>query len=223
MHVTGETLPALEFLSATSTTNRLQCHLDMEDPFVLWKKALENGSKVKIELKEQFWGGVYGSLVDTMGFEWSFSKKRAEDSKHPLMGVYAYIISSDCENHIEWIQRVFEGGMKAQFRHVDTKKVMHCDIAFSGGRVMICDASCGPSQEKESEASGGESGTTSKVFVQVICRDPDEIWKRAMVEGASEVVELKRQYWGGYFGSFRDPYGVQWCVMKSFEPSGSTC
>lgn len=220
VHVMGETLPALKFLSATPMTNHLLCHLEMDDPYVLWKKALDNGSKVKMELEKQFWGGEYGSLVDPMGCEWSFSKKRAEDSKPPATGIYAYIVSSQCEKHIDWIQRIFEGEVKNLYRHMDTKKVMHCDIAFSGGRMMICDAACGPNEGNCSEPNKDGKGlppTQPNVMVQVVCKDPDSIWKRAMAEGATVVEELKMQFWGGYFGCLKDPYGVHWGMMKSCE------
>ncbi len=230
MQVAGETHPALNFLSSPPVTNHLICHLKMDDPYPLWKKALENGSKVKVELKRQFWGGVYGSLVDKMGAEWSFSEKESSESECPVMGIYSYIVSTHCEKQIEWIQRVFEGGIKAMFRHTESKKVVHCEIVFSGGRVMICDAMCGPDQENctssqsapESEGNVDAAAmTTPTVVVQCHCSDPDPIWSRAMAEGAVVVEELKRQYWGGYFGCFNDPYGVRWSVLKADECCGT--
>ena len=45
--------------------------------------------------------------------------------------------------------------------------------------------------------------------------DPDEIWKKAMASGATQIAELKTQFWGDYYGSFKDPYGFEWAVVKA--------
>ena len=45
--------------------------------------------------------------------------------------------------------------------------------------------------------------------------DPDEIWKKAMASGATQIAELKTHFWGDYYGSFKDPYGFEWAVMKA--------
>lgn len=217
VHLTGETIPALNTLARTAHTNRLQCHMELADPHAAWAKALSNGATSKIELKEQFWGGLYGSVVDKMGFEWSFSNVRPEEdekSKSGMPGIHAYILTRDGDAHIEWIQRVFEGEVKLIYRNQETKKVMHCDIVLSGGRLFLADSSCGPEGDHASKTSGDGKSST-KVMVHITSRDPDPIWERAMSDGAEQVVELKKQFWGGYFGCFRDPYGVQWAVLKS--------
>ena len=217
VNVVGETPPSLDFLSAPSSTHLL-CHLELDDPYPLWKKALENGSTVKLALEVQFWGSVYGSLVDKMGVEWSFSKKTSKEEKAPAEGIFAYVVSPNCEEHIEWIQHVFEGEIKTLFRHMTSRKVVHCDLSFRVGRLMICDASCGPNQANGASQKTGKEGVAgggaSSVVVHVHCSDPDPLWKRAMATGAVQVEELKKQYWGGYFGCLKDPYGTTWGLLK---------
>ena len=46
------------------------CHLNVEDPADIWKRAVEGGAKVVVELEKQFWGDLYGSFLDPYGYEW---------------------------------------------------------------------------------------------------------------------------------------------------------
>ena len=50
------------------------CHFNMtneEDAKVVWKKALDSGAKVAVDLKLQYWGGLHGVVVDPFGYSWS--------------------------------------------------------------------------------------------------------------------------------------------------------
>ena len=54
---------------------------DEETASDLWKKALEQDAKPIMELGVQFWGDVYGSFRDPLGYTWALSaphKKPAE-------------------------------------------------------------------------------------------------------------------------------------------------
>lgn len=52
------------------------------------------------------------------------------------------------------------------------------------------------------------------VVLHVCLEDPDMVWKKAMAYGCEQVTELKQQFWGGYYGCFRDPLGVKWGIIK---------
>ena len=43
--------------------------------------------------------------------------------------------------------------------------------------------------------------------------DPGSVCKKTVANGATQVVELKTQFWGDYYGAFKDPYGFEWVVM----------
>lgn len=203
-------LPKLEHLGKTDKTTRLICHLEYPDPHSAWKKAQEKGAKTAIELKEQFWGELYGVMKDVMGYEWSVSKVKVEDNPSSV-GITPHILSPDCEAHTEWIQKVFGGEVKERFRTPESKKMMHCRMSFNGGQLFLCDKSCGPNTEC---AANGDKAS-DVVILHVSLPDPDVVWGKALNNSATEIVELKKQYWGGYYGSFRDPFGVQWGIMKS--------
>ena len=37
----------------------------------IWKRAMENDAMEIVALKKQFWGAIYGSFRDPLGFEWA--------------------------------------------------------------------------------------------------------------------------------------------------------
>lgn len=208
----GTTDPFLQPLAVSGKVQHLMCHLTLPDPYPLWEKLIKNGADPTIELKVQFWGGTYGAARDVMGLEWSLAKSVPADEKCNFTGVTPYIFSSDCERHIDWIQKVFAAEVKSLFRSKSMQKIMHCHLSCNGGQLMLCDQSC----SEEEQPPMQETQTSSKgVMLHLCLPDPDMVWKMAMSNGAEQVEELKQQFWGGYFGVFRDPLGVKWGVLKS--------
>lgn len=49
-----------------------------------WNAAKENGATVIADLKEQFWGHVYGKMRDPFGHEWSMGPPASEENKKRL-------------------------------------------------------------------------------------------------------------------------------------------
>jgi len=54
-------------LGASSVT----LHIYSKDVAALWKKAVEAGAKVEMQLDDMFWGERYGQLADPLGHAWS--------------------------------------------------------------------------------------------------------------------------------------------------------
>ena len=44
-----------------------------------WRKAVENGAKVKVEYKQQEWGDYLGIFEDPFGFEWMLTEEETEE------------------------------------------------------------------------------------------------------------------------------------------------
>jgi len=49
-----------------------------DDVHTWWNKAVAAGAKVTTELKKQFWGDIYGQLLDPFGHPWSLAQKASE-------------------------------------------------------------------------------------------------------------------------------------------------
>jgi PhnB protein len=46
-------------------------HLQVPDADAAWKRAVDAGAKVTMELADQFWGDRYGQVQDPFGHRWS--------------------------------------------------------------------------------------------------------------------------------------------------------
>lgn len=183
------------------------CHVDVPDPKAVWETAMKNGAKTIVDLKVQFWGGLQGTLQDKFGFRWSLSPPSTSECTNSP-GVLAYLLSPNCQQHIEFIKNVFDGKVKA-LHHTEGKKVMHCSMTVNGGELCLCDQlCCGENTEWP------ERGEPCGFMCHLDLSDPDTIWKKAMENGASQVMELKKQFWGDYYGIFKDPLGYGWSLRK---------
>ena len=49
-------------------------HLYVNDADAAWKRAVDAGCKVLMELEDAFWGDRYGKLRDPFGHEWSIAQ-----------------------------------------------------------------------------------------------------------------------------------------------------
>ncbi len=188
----------------------LMVHMDVPDPKSLWQTAHENGASTTLELKVQFWGDLFGSFKNPFGFEWSVSERKKRPSEVPGKGVIPYLCSPDCEKHIDWIKNVMGGEVKEIYRTPDGSKIMHCAVAVNGGFVYLADRTCTPDAKANSDYTGNPQGFLSHLEVA----DPNVIWKKAMGNGATEVITLEIQPWGGMFGTFKDPFGFHWGIMR---------
>jgi len=63
-------------------------HLNCPDVHRTWKKAVAAGAKIVLPLERQFWGDVYGILVDPFGQRWSMSA--SEEAQKPGQDSEAY-------------------------------------------------------------------------------------------------------------------------------------
>ena len=48
--------------------------LELADPDTIWKKAMDNNATVVVPLKMQFWGELFGSFKDPLGYEWALRR-----------------------------------------------------------------------------------------------------------------------------------------------------
>jgi len=58
-------------LGAASVT----LHVYLKNVDELWKRAVEAGARVDMQLDDMFWGERYGQLTDPFGHSWSLSKR----------------------------------------------------------------------------------------------------------------------------------------------------
>jgi hypothetical protein len=69
-------------------------HIYSNNVDAFWKRAVEAGAKVDMELGDMFWGERYGQLTDPFGHSWSLSmripvsRKRMEKQRAAAMKMF---------------------------------------------------------------------------------------------------------------------------------------
>ena len=65
----SDDFPELGFTAAEPGAVTL--HLQVDDADAAWRRALDAGATVVMEIADQFWGDRYGRLADPFGHSWS--------------------------------------------------------------------------------------------------------------------------------------------------------
>jgi len=59
-------------------------HLSVEDVDSVWKRAIDAGVEVTMELQDMFWGDRYGSFTDPFGHKWSMATHIADPTPEEM-------------------------------------------------------------------------------------------------------------------------------------------
>ncbi len=94
----------------------------------------------------------------------------------------------------------------------DKNLVMHTDLLITGGhRLMGSDA-------PESMGQKVQKGNNVHINLQIDTRTEADHLFNALSAGGEVTMPMEDQFWGDYFGSCTDKFGVQWmvnCVEKA--------
>jgi uncharacterized glyoxalase superfamily protein PhnB len=69
-------------------------HIYSKNVDALWKRSVESGAKVNMQLDDMFWGERYGQLTDPFGHSWSLSmlipmsRKEMEEKRKAAMKMF---------------------------------------------------------------------------------------------------------------------------------------
>lgn len=95
----------------------------------------------------------------------------------------------------------------------DRKLVMHVELPILGGHVLM-GTDC-------SESMGMTVRFGNNVFINLepdTRADADRLFA-ALVEGGKVDMPMQDMFWGGYFGSLTDRFGVQWMINHQPMPA----
>ena len=94
----------------------------------------------------------------------------------------------------------------------DKNLVMHIALPILGGHMLM------GTDAPESMAFKLNPGNNVHITLETDSRkDTDQLF-RALSEDGTVEMELQDTFWGDYFGSFRDKFGIQWmlnCAQKN--------
>jgi uncharacterized glyoxalase superfamily protein PhnB len=119
----------------------------------------------------------------------------------------------DADAALDLLTKTFGFAEHAVFRD-DKGKLMHAELSFGNGMVMIgpvSDTAFGRMMRRPGEAGG----VTATVYA--IVADPDAHHARAKAAGLEIVMPLRDEFYGGREYSCRDPEGHIW-TFGTYDP-----
>lgn len=90
--------------------------------------------------------------------------------------------------------------------------VAHAEIEIGGSVIMIGEANLPIPTDPSPKVLGG-----SPVSLFVYVEDADDVFQRAVKEGAESVSEPEDHFYGDRVATFDDPYGHRWNVATHIE------
>jgi PhnB protein len=137
---------------------------------------------------------------------------------------YLYF-DGNCEQAFDFYRGVFGGEFLALLRYGDqpqdipvdggeADKVMHVSLpigeAEKSGAVLM-----GSDFPRSGSQGFGNFDETLQVMLSVDTREEADRVYKSLSEGGDQKMQMQNTFWGAYFGTLRDRFGVHW--MVSFE------
>ncbi|WPR70589.1 VOC family protein [Flavobacterium sp. NG2] len=117
---------------------------------------------------------------------------------------YKKVFKTEFVGPIMYIKDVPSQDGNPQFSEEDGKKVMHACLPILGGtQIMATDI-------VESMGHQLIAGNNIHINLEPDSREETERLFNALSEGGSEIEPLQDMFWGDYWGSCLDRYGIRW-------------
>jgi uncharacterized glyoxalase superfamily protein PhnB len=117
---------------------------------------------------------------------------------------------------MDWLERAFGFERHAVYLNPDGKSVMHAEMVFGNGMIMLGSAANDtpytPYAITPAETGGRETRSTS-----LIVSDTRAIYETAKAAGAEMIFDLREMNYGGWAFTCRDPEGYIWSI-GSYDP-----
>jgi len=124
---------------------------------------------------------------------------------------YKSVFGTDYEGPVMRYSEMPEEEGAPAIPNADMQLVLHMALPIIGGHVLM------GSDNPESVGYPLKVGNNSSIMLELDTRDETERLFKALSEGGEIDMELSDMFWGDYFGSFADKFGIQWMVSC---PSG---
>jgi PhnB protein len=88
----------------------------------------------------------------------------------------------------------------------DKNLILHAELSITGGHVLMA------TDAPESLGFQLEYGNNMHINIEPGTREETDRLFKELSEGGEVIMPLQDMFWGAYFGSFRDKYGVNWML-----------
>jgi len=124
--------------------------------------------------------------------------------------VIPYLIVKGAAEAINFYKRAF-GAVEEMRVPGPNGRIAHAEIRLGDSVVMLADEH--PEMGYRSPQSLGGTGVGLMVYLDAV----DDVFKRAIAQGAKQLQPLKDQFYGDRSGTLQDPFGHQWTVATHIE------
>lgn len=120
------------------------------------------------------------------------------------------LVVADADAAIGFYRKVF-GADELLRNHAPDGRIMHSELLIAGGRLLVVD----DFDNDPAESPPRLNGTTVRLHLYV--PDVDEIYARALAEGATGLHGPEDAFWGDRYAMIRDPFGHLWSIATPNE------
>lgn len=121
-------------------------------------------------------------------------------------GVVPYLTFDGATDVIAFYKKAFDAKEIARMHGEDGKRIMHCQLEINGGAVMLSD--------NFPEYGLPPVQRSPSYTMQLVLKDGDAWWDRAIKAGCTETMPFAIAPWGDKYGQFKDPFGVRWSISS---------
>lgn len=118
-----------------------------------------------------------------------------------MQGVIPYLPVHDAKAAIAFYKRAFGAVQHGETVTGQDGRVMNAGLEINGGMLMLMDHF----PEAQTEDVKG-------VTMQLVTRDGDLWWNRAVEAGCEVTHPFRQEFWGDRYGRLRDPFGIDWAI-----------
>jgi len=128
----------------------------------------------------------------------------------PQPAMTPYLTVKDAASAIEFYKKAF-GAIETMRLAEPGGKVGHAEIMINGSPIMMSD------EYPELDALGPQSRGGTTVGIHLYVDNVDEVFTRAVAEGATALRPVKDEFYGDRSGKLADPFGHVWYVSTRKE------
>jgi PhnB protein len=119
------------------------------------------------------------------------------------MNFYGSVFGSELAAVMRW----GDNPQCESFSDADKNKVMHTALPVGDSMIMASDFVGMPGQEYT-------AGNNFSIAISPDSREDADRLFAGLSEGGTVSMPMTDMFWGGYFGSFTDKFGVQWLINQ---------
>jgi PhnB protein len=124
--------------------------------------------------------------------------------------VIPYLAIDGATKAIDWYTSVL-GATERMRMPGPEGTIGHAELEFGDSVVMLAD------EYAEIGHLGPNKLGGTPVSICLYVENVDDVWKRAIDAGATEVQPVEDKFYGDRSGSFKDPFGHSWHLMTHIE------